>query len=45
VLSDPKRRKIYDELGELGLKLQEGKLNEINPTTLLRNFQVRNLFH
>lgn len=39
VLSDPKRRKVYDDMGELGLKVSEGRAAEINPLDLLRNFQ------
>ena len=39
VLSDPKRRKIYDELGSSGLKLMENP-SEVDPTVLLRNYQV-----
>jgi len=39
VLSDPKRKKIYDNVGELGLKIYENRASEINPVELLRNFQ------
>lgn len=39
VLSEPKRRKIYDEYGLSGLKLMENP-TEINHLDLLRNFQV-----
>lgn len=39
VLSDPKRRKVYDDMGELGLKVSEGRAAEINPLDLVRNFQ------
>jgi hypothetical protein len=39
VLSDPKRRKVYDQMGELGLKVSEGRAGEINPIELMRNFQ------
>lgn len=40
VLSDPKRRKLYDELGVTGLKLVENP-TEVDHTMLLKNFQVR----
>ena len=40
VLSDPKRRKLYDELGATGLKLVENP-TEVDHTQLLKNFQVR----
>jgi DnaJ-class molecular chaperone len=39
VLSDPKRRRIYDELGLQGLKFIESP-SETNPADLLKNFQV-----
>lgn len=39
VLSDPKRKKIYDNLGELGLKIYENRASEINPVEFIRNFQ------
>lgn len=38
VLSDPKRRKLYDELGVTGLKLVENP-TEVDHTQLLKNFQ------
>jgi hypothetical protein len=38
ILSDPKRRRLYDELGSTGLKLIESP-TELSPTELLRNFQ------
>ena len=38
VLSDPKRRKIYDKLGTTGLKFYENP-SSITPQELLRNFQ------
>lgn len=40
VLSDPKRRRLYDELGASGLKLMENP-KEVDPMTILRNYQVR----
>lgn len=40
VLSDPKRRRLYDEYGESGLKLLESPA-EVNHLELLKNFQVR----
>ena len=43
VLSDPKRRRLYDEYGETGLKLMENPA-DLNHTQLLRNFQVIILF-
>jgi DnaJ-class molecular chaperone len=39
ILSDPKRRKLYDQYGITGLKLIEAP-QEINPADLLKNFQV-----
>jgi hypothetical protein len=39
VLSDPKRRRIYDELGSTGLTMIE-RPTELDPRELLRNFQV-----
>lgn len=38
VLSDPKRRQLYDELGASGLKLLDSP-HEINPMDLVKNFQ------
>ena len=38
VLVDPKRRKLYDEIGASGLKLLESP-QEVNPADLLKNFQ------
>jgi curved DNA-binding protein CbpA len=38
VLSDPRKRKIYDKIGKAGLKLVDSP-QEINPMELLRNFQ------
>jgi curved DNA-binding protein CbpA len=38
VLSDPRKRKIYDKIGKSGLKLVDSP-QEINPRELLRNFQ------
>ena len=35
ILTDPKRRKLYDQLGESGLQLMENP----NPVTLIKNFQ------
>lgn len=35
VLTDPKRKKLYDQLGESGLQLMENP----NPVTLIKNFQ------
>lgn len=40
VLSDPKRRRLYDEYGLTGLKLMENP-TEVDHTQLLKNFQVR----
>jgi DnaJ-class molecular chaperone len=42
VLSDPKRKKIYDEYGLSGLKLLENPA-DMNHLDLLRNFQVRSI--
>jgi DnaJ-class molecular chaperone len=39
VLSDPKRRRLYDQLGASGLKLMEHP-TEVDPMTILRNYQV-----
>jgi hypothetical protein len=38
VLSDPKRRKLYDRLGKTGMKLVESP-QEISPLEFLKNFQ------
>lgn len=38
VLSDPKKRKLYDELGSSGLKVFENPA-DLNPIDLLKNFQ------
>lgn len=38
VLSDPRKRRLYDELGASGLKLIESP-SEVNPAELIRNFQ------
>lgn len=38
VLSDPKRRKLYDKMGATGMKLIESP-QDVNPIDLLRNFQ------
>ncbi|RYH06079.1 hypothetical protein EON65_43325, partial [archaeon] len=38
VISDPKRKRLYDEYGESGLKLLENPA-EMNHLELLRNFQ------
>jgi hypothetical protein len=38
VLSDPKRRTLYDELGGSGMKLLDSP-HEINPLDLVKNFQ------
>lgn len=38
ILSDPKKRRLYDKLGSTGMKLIESP-QEINPLELLRNFQ------
>lgn len=38
ILSDPKRRRLYDELGPSGLKLLE-KPNEVNPMEILKNYK------
>lgn len=40
VLSDPKRRRLYDDLGASGLKLVETPSNLVNPLELIKNFQV-----
>jgi DnaJ-class molecular chaperone len=42
VLSDPKRKKLYDQVGKTGLKLIESP-QEANPMELLKNFQVDTL--
>lgn len=39
VLSDPKRRKVYDKLGSTGLKFYENP-QSVTPQELLKNFQV-----
>ncbi len=39
VLSDPKRKRLYDEYGASGLKLLENPA-EMNHLELLKNFQV-----
>ena len=39
VLSDSKRRRLYDDLGESGLKLVETP-SQVNPVELIKNFQV-----
>lgn len=39
VLSDPKRKKLYDEYGLKGLKLVENP-TELNHVELLKNYQV-----
>ena len=39
VLSDPKRRKLYDQLGASGLKLMENP-TEVDPMLILKNYQV-----
>ena len=39
ILSDPKRKKLYDQVGMTGLKLVESP-QDVNPTELLKNFQV-----
>jgi DnaJ domain len=38
ILSDPKRRRRYDQLGLLGLKIIENP-REMNPSELLKNFK------
>lgn len=38
VLSDPRKRKLYDKIGKSGLKLVESP-QELNPTELIKNFQ------
>lgn len=40
VLSDPRRRRMYDQLGASGLKIIEHP-TEVDPLTILRNYQVR----
>jgi DnaJ-class molecular chaperone len=42
VLSDPKRRRLYDDLGASGLKLVETP-SQVNPAELIKNFQVINI--
>ena len=44
VLVDPKRRKLYDEIGASGLKLLESP-QEVNPADLLKNFQKNKSDH
>ena len=39
MLSDSKRRRLYDDLGESGLKLVETP-SQVNPVELIKNFQV-----
>ncbi len=39
VLSDPKKRRLYDEYGPMGLKMFENP-TEMNHVDLLKNFQV-----
>jgi len=39
VLSDPRRRRLYDQLGVSGLKIIEHP-TEVDPLTILRNYQV-----
>mmetsp|Transcript_22986 Transcript_22986/g.38476 ORF Transcript_22986/g.38476 Transcript_22986/m.38476 type:complete len:543 (-) Transcript_22986:1096-2724(-) len=38
VLSDPKRKKLYDQLGLTGLKLMENP-TEVDPMVILKNYQ------
>ncbi len=40
VLSDPKRKQMYDEFGSTGLTFMEHP-SELNPKEFLRNFQVK----
>lgn len=40
VLSDPKKRKLYDQLGVTGMKLMENP-TEVDPMLILKNYQVR----
>lgn len=39
MLSDPKRKRLYDDLGVSGLKLVETP-SQVNPVELIKNFQV-----
>lgn len=39
VLSDPRKKRLYDKLGESGMKLIENP-REVDPTILLKNFQA-----
>mmetsp|Transcript_11634 Transcript_11634/g.11666 ORF Transcript_11634/g.11666 Transcript_11634/m.11666 type:complete len:545 (+) Transcript_11634:174-1808(+) len=38
ILSDPRKRRLYDEIGESGLKLLESP-QDLNPADLIKNFQ------
>jgi DnaJ-class molecular chaperone len=40
VLSDPKKKQIYDEVGLSGLKFLDNPA-DVNPSDLIKNFQVK----
>ncbi|CAM9522892.1 unnamed protein product [Chrysoparadoxa australica] len=38
ILSDPERRKVYDEMGEAGIKMMEDPASAFGPDQLMNNF-------